>query len=451
MKILLINAINPYSGIEGRYPPLGLGYLVSYLRKCFGSDFLKFKVIEKDVETEINEFQPDIVGITSVTQNFNLAKRYSKVAKLKNIPVIVGGIHISMLPTSLSEDMDIGVIGEAEDTIVDLIKAFLNRNSFVADELKKIHGIVFWENGKLNFTEKRKLIEPLDKIPFPSRDLFNIEKNTYVFSSRGCPYRCIFCASSRYWDKVRYFSAEYVVEEIDELVNLYKVEIVNFYDDLMMANKKRLINIVELLKKKPYYRKVKFTANARANILTDDIVHLLKEMNVFSVGMGLESGSKRVLNYLKGNSVTLEDNIRAIKLLKKYKISPNASFVIGSPDETETEILETLNFIKKSGLDIADAYVLTPFPGTPIWEIAKERGLVSDDMDWSRLSVSYYENHKKAIILSKTLSNDRLFKLFLKFRLINMYLVLKKILLHPSIMISGIKRLKNIINNFIKK
>ena len=137
-------------------------------------------------------------------------------------------------------------------------------------------------------------------------------------------------------------------------------------------------------------------------------------------------------------------------MLKKHKISPNASFVIGSPDETEAEILETLDFIKKSGLDIADTYVLTPFPGTPVWEEAKGRGLVSDDMDWERLSVSFYEKHNKAIILSKTISRERLYKLFLRFKRLNTYLVLKKVFHHPSLMLSGLRRVVNMIKGLGK-
>jgi radical SAM superfamily enzyme YgiQ (UPF0313 family) len=260
----------------------------------------------------------------------------------------------------------------------------------------------------------------------------------------------VFCASSRYWGKVRFFSAEYVVGEIDELVNKYKVEVINFYDDLMMADKNRLNKIVKLLKTRPYSGRIRFTANARANVLTDETAGLLKEMNVFSVGMGLESGSRRILKYLKGDNVTVEDNFKAIKLLRKYKISPNASFVIGSPDETEAEILETLGFIKKSGLDIADTYVLTPFPGTPVWEEAKARDLVSDDMVWEHLNVSFYENYKNAIIMSKTLSREKLYNLFIRFKRLNMYLVIKKMFKRPSLLFSGFRRLVNIVKGIIK-
>ena len=186
-----------------------------------------------------------------------------------------------------------------------------------------------------------------------------------------------------------------------------------------------------LLNKSNLLGQVRFAANARANLLTDEVVSLLKEMNVVSVGMGLESGSQRILHYLKGTSISIEDNYNAVKMLKKYKIAANASFVIGSPDETKEEILETLRFIKKSGLDLVDTYVLTPFPGTPIWTYAKEKGLVSDDMDWDKLNVMFATNSEKAIILSQTLSRKQLSSLFTKFRRLSLFLAAKNVLGHP--------------------
>ncbi|PIS23242.1 hypothetical protein COT49_01110, partial [candidate division WWE3 bacterium CG08_land_8_20_14_0_20_40_13] len=109
MKILLVNAINPTSEVETRYPNLGLGYLASALRSSFGNDHFDFKIIERGspdyVERQIAEFNPNIVGISSVTQNFNLAKKYAEFAKGKNIPVIMGGVHISMLPQSMPKSV----------------------------------------------------------------------------------------------------------------------------------------------------------------------------------------------------------------------------------------------------------------------------------------------------------------------------------------------------------
>jgi len=431
IKVMLISAIHPYAEIEYRYPPLGLGYLVSSLRGHFGTDRFQFKVVNKNVESELANFRPEIVGITSVSQNYSIAKQYAKITKRKGIPVLIGGIHISMLPSSLTPDMDVGIIGEGEKTIIDILNLFITRGGLIKEELSKIQGIVYGDDGgHLNITCKREPTIPLDQIPFPARDLFPIERHSYLFSSRGCPFRCVFCASSRFWEKVRFFSAEYVVEEIKELTEKYGVKLISFYDDLMIADVKRLKKLVSLLQKENILGKVKFSLNARANLLTEEVVPLLKEMNVVSVGMGLESGNERVLRYLKGDHISVADNRAAIGILKKYHIAANASFVIGSPDETEEEILDTFRFIKTSGLNFVDTYVLTPFPGTPIWEYAKKIGAVHEDMEWERLNVNYGSTHNP-ILLSSTLKKKEMDRLFSKFQKQRLKIAMKNFVGHP--------------------
>ena len=331
----------------------------------------------------------------------------------------MGGVHISFLPNSLSIDMDIGCLGEGEETIVDLIRLYLEFGSFPPIELAKIPGIVFRDQiGALHRSPPREQSMDMDLIPLPDRSLLDITKHSYLFTSRGCPYRCSFCASSRFWNKVRFFSAERVVTEVELLINNYGVTFISFFDDLFVANKKRFFQIVELLVEKGISGKVKFSCSLRANTVTEEVVEGLKRMGVVSVGMGLESGNERVLTNLKGSGITVDQNREAIRLLRKYGIAPNASFVIGSPDETEQEILDTLDFIRSVEIGLFDVYVLTPFPGTPVWELAKSRGLVSEGqgMDWSKLNVNFEVHPEKAIILSNILSRKDITRLYKKFR-----------------------------------
>jgi anaerobic magnesium-protoporphyrin IX monomethyl ester cyclase len=431
IKVMFINAINPYAEIEYRYPPLGLGYLISSLRRHFGADTFKFKVVNNLTEAEGSNFEPEIVGITTVTQNYSIAKGYASLFRKRGIPVLIGGIHISTLPSSLTPDMDVGVIGEWERTIIDIFEGFINKGALPKDDLNQIKGIVYRDSaGHLHITEEREPIIPLDQISFPARDFFPIERHSYLFSSRGCPYRCVFCASSRFWGKVRFFSADYVLQEIIELVERYRVKLISFYDDLMIADVGRLKILVQLLEKGGFLGRVKFSLNARANLLTEEVVRLLKDMNVVSVGMGLESGNERILHYLKGGNISVEDNRAAIRLLKKYHIAANASFVIGSPDETREEILDTLRFIKTSGLNFVDTYVLTPFPGTPIWAIGEKNGAVGDDMEWERLNVNYGKN-PRPVILSKTLERTEIDRLFAKLQRERFWIAAKNVWTHP--------------------
>lgn len=415
LRLLLINVIHPNIEVEQRQPSLGLGYLVTALRKHFGRDFFEFRVIDRYIEKEVKGFRPDIALMSSVTQNFNVAINYARFLKHKHIPVIIGGIHISMMPSSLGSCFDVGVIGEGEQTIVELIELFLQKKKFLAQDLNIIKGVLFRDGDSIHSTEPKPLIEHLDFIDPPARDLLKIDRHTYIFTSRGCPYKCAFCASTRFWPKVRFFNAEYVVREITDLVRNYNVKLISFYDDLFIAHRERLKTIVSLVRKNGKLKNVRFTCNARVNLVDDEIVALLKEMNVASINLGLESGCERTLRYLKGN-VTVEQNLKAIKTIRKHRIACQGSFIIGSPSETREEILETYRFIKKVPLNLVEIYVLTPYPGTPVWDYAQSRGFVSEQMDWERLNVSFGPNSKKVIVLSEVLSRREIERLYKKIR-----------------------------------
>lgn len=412
MRILFINAINPLSEVQYRWPNLGLGYLASALREHFGPKEFEFKIVDSDVERELDAFKPHVVGITAVSQNYNYAKAYARAAKKRSIPVIIGGVHISALPETMTEDMDVAVLGEGEKTVVDLMAGVLEYGRFRPDTVGTARRL----NGELVITvTQRSLIQPLDNIPFPARDLLSIRKQSNIFSSRGCPYRCVFCSSSRYWQKVRFFSAEYVVEEIKEMAGKYGVKRINFYDDLMIADGDRLHKMVSLIRGDRRLSGIKFWINARANLINEEMARLLKEMGVVSVGLGLESGNARTLRYLKGGSVAVADNYNAVKNLHKHGIAANGSFIIGSPDETKEEIMDTYRFIQKSDLDFADTFVLFPLPGTPVWDDALKRGLVGMEMDWNRLNV-YHLKSENPVLVSHRVGKEEMARLYKKFK-----------------------------------
>jgi anaerobic magnesium-protoporphyrin IX monomethyl ester cyclase len=436
MKILLISAINPHIEIETRYPQLGLGYLVSYARKRWGHNTHDFKIINNRVEQTLDTFKPDLVGISCFSPNYNIAKRYASLCKKRKLSVIVGGIHISLLPTSFSENMDVAVLFEGEETMAELIHLYDSQGHFDAENLASIKGICYRCDDQLHFTTLRPLINKLESIPYPARELLNLKGTHHaMFTSRGCPYRCIFCASSRFWATTRFASAKYIAEEIKELYYNYGAKLISFHDDLFIAKKQRLQDLLDILARDNILGKVRFSCSARSNLVNDKMAKLLRELGVVSVALGLESGHPRVLKYLKGDNVTVEDNTTAVKVLAQNGITPNAAFIIGSPTETKEEIMATYNFIKSVPLRNFNVYVMTPLPGTPIWQEAVEKGLVSEDFDnWPVLDAVHFTKHyEKAIIVSQNLSRKELHIIYKAFQRLRYWVFFRNAYRHPFI------------------
>lgn len=419
MKLLLVNCLNLDEGLrvaENSGEHLGVLYLASSLKQNFSAKALEIKVAYSLTNLLLNEFKPDIVGLSSVSQNYYVAQRYAQSCKDFGISaVIIGGVHISILPQTLTKYMDAGVINEGEETICELVKVFSEKRCLPKDKLGEIKGIVFYEGDNLIKTDPRDKIKDLDTLPIPARELYYHPKRG-IFTSRGCPYDCVFCFSKPFWGSPRFFSAEYVIREIVEVVEKFKVEKIAFYDDLFVASLPRFKQIVQYIREAGLHKKVAFSCDLRPNLVTDELAVLLRSMNVTNVFMGIESGNERILKYLKKQACSVEQNYNAVSILRKHKIFTDGGFIIGSPDETRAEIMDTLRFVQRSKIDYCSPLLLTPLPGTPIWELAKKRGLVSDHMDWNILREEFNELTEKHIILSEKLSRSELYYLYKKFK-----------------------------------
>ena len=411
-KLVLTQATNKHSPVWNQFPMLGLGYLASYLEKSL--DFQGTEIVTSGEADEIIARRPNIVGISSVTENFDQAVEIAeKVKKETGARILIGGHHITNLPHTLPNCFDLAVLGEGEETLVDLIRLFSERGTFAEEVLDRIPGIAFRDREKnIKITGARALITPLDGIPHPDWKRLGIKPGdpVYMFSSRGCPYKCVFCSSTRYWQRFRGFSAEYVVGEIEELSKRFDVHYVYFYDDLFIADRKRLNKIVQLVTEKEINKKIAFGGSVRANLVDEETCRLLKTMGFKQINFGAESGSERVLSYLKG-AVNVGDNQRAIDLAHKYGIEVSCSFIIGTPTETKEEALDTFRFILRNRhkLNSFDAHLMTAFPGTPIWDNAVSRGLVNDQMRWEDLvRYSTEEDPNQYIMLNDQMSRTDL-------------------------------------------
>ena len=411
MKILL----NSDEKRGESFPKLGLGYLVSYINKYYPG--VEFEVVfhKEDILQKMKEFRPDIVGFTALTCSYKRIFDLAESAKnnFPDIPLIIGGTHISLFPEDLPEYIDVGVIGEGEETFLELVKSFKERPAL---KRKDIKGIVFREAGQIVNTEPREVIEPLDRIPSPDFEKIGVSKDgpAHLMTSRGCPFRCRFCASARYFKKPRFHSAEYVVNQIEKFVQDYPRRDVRIYDDLFSMDKKRVKDIADLIVKKNLTHRLNIDAICHVKYIDNEVLENFKKIGINAVSLGMESGSARILEYLKAGSVTLDKIREVVMLCKNHEITPMGSFMIGSPYETEKDVEETIRFIKEIGLEQIGVCVTTPFPGTELWEYGKEKGLITqdkwDDRLWGFHDVNE-ENYKDKIILAD-MDKDTFFKCY---------------------------------------
>jgi len=413
LKILYVNAVDVTSPLERGSGSLAFGYLTSSVRAKLGATKCLFRVVDSGIPEALDSWEPDLVAISAVTQNYGYAVEAAVAARERGVPVVIGGIHVSMLPECLNPAMTVAVIGEGERTFVELVTVLLEEGRLDRPEvLSKIRGIAYWEGERIVHTEPAPLIVPLDKIDHPARDLSVSGSSAILVSSRGCPYRCVFCCSSRYWGRMRLFSAEYVVEEMRSLVERYRLNRLTLFDDLFVWDRDRLRQIVQRFEADSIFRNVSITCTIRAELVDDELATLLKRLRVDVVGAGLESGSERVLQYLKGPKASVEQNRRAVEILRKHGIGTEASFVIGSPEETADDARQTVQFIKDVPLRGFMIHVLTPFPGTPLWDEAAEKGIVSAQMDWTKLRPDVLNERKRDVILAEQMSYEEVKEFF---------------------------------------
>jgi len=364
---------------------LGLGYLASYLKKYLPQTELSLSFAKDNYLADIKRIGPDVVGFSAMSHTFNPQIEKAKKVKEKfGLPILIGGVHISLVPQALPKWIDVGVISEGEEVLRRLLVSLAKTGNL---KQKNIPALVFWQNKKLRFTGPVLLVEPIDKIPSPDWDFLRVGKKGpgHIMTSRGCPFNCRFCEARKFWKKYRTHSPEYVVSEIETIHKRYGRDELVIMDDLFFIEKERLEKIADLLEKKKLNKKMRFEVIGRADLFNEEIAKTLARMNVFAISFGMESGSERILRYLKNKTVTVAQIRKATSLAKKYKMQVLGTFMVGSPGETEKDIKKTIQFIKELDLDQAGVNVTTPFPGTELWEAAKKKGLVKDDQWDDRL------------------------------------------------------------------
>lgn len=349
----------------GDRPPLGLLYLGAILENK------GHKVRVRDMDHlshiqfvgEIENNPPDYAGVSVYTSPlYKEAVSIGKFLKGK-CKTSAGGYHATAMPETLTPYFDSVIVGEGEIALPQIIE-------------NNLDGIINGEKMDIN------------KIPKPGRHLINIFDYNFrqdgrpaatLITSRGCPNNCIFCGNMN--RKVRYHPQEQVISEIRDLKKQGYNDFY-FYDDAFTANRKRTMSLLDKIEKED----IRYRITTRANYLDTNLAKRLKESGCSWVSIGIESGSDKMLKNINKN-MTTNDNYRAVKMLGENGIKTKGFFMFGLPDETHADAHKTLSFskiLKDYGLTSADFYIMTPFPGTPIWNTPEKFGIEILDRDYTQ-------------------------------------------------------------------
>lgn len=417
MKILLINPplrwakVGHYSSqvekTRGIYPPLGLSYIAASL----GGNGHSVRLIDCDIqenyleeiESTCREFQPELVGFYVMTWTFLQADGLAKIIKsrLPRTKLVAGGPGINCLPHQSLKygEFDFGVIGEGEKTIIELTEAIKNNQDF-----KKIAGLAYKEGEEIIINDSRPLIENLDSVPFPARDLLPLKKYfdiftrekyfTTIIATRGCPYNCTFCdRKNRMGETWRMRSPENIIKEIKEINEKYGIKEFMFFDDNFIVRKDWVFKLCdEILKEK---LDIRWEIRARADTIDLAIAQALKKAGCYRIRIGFEAGDNQVLKILQ-KGITVEQSLECAKICKKAGIEIFGYFMMGSPYETKETIEKTLNLALKINPDFAVFSKTILIPGSELFYWAVKENLISPDY-WEKFLLGKEPNGAPAI------------------------------------------------------
>jgi len=368
---------------------------------------------ETRVQEIIHEFSPCVIGFSCTTPG--MARAHKIAADIKNInpsiKVVMGNIHPTVLPeeTLRDKNVDLVVRAEGEYTILEYLQAIERQGEF-----SKIDGISYRMNGGFNHTVNREYVKDLDVLPPVDWSLLTDTGGDYsiewILTSRGCPYKCIFCsARSVSGYKYRFNSPQRVIEEIDVIVKNYGKKFFSFADDNFAVKKDRTREICNLMIERGYNKDVKWLCQTRADAVDESLLELMKKAGCEYISFGIETGTQRLLDLIK-KSVKIETIEKAVNMVHNAGIKTRGSFMLGLPSETYEDSLATINFALKMPLDIAKFNLAVPYPGTELLNLAIQEGLVVTD-DWSKINTAAGLSDTEAFYVPKGRTMEELARL----------------------------------------
>lgn len=422
-----------------RYFPWGVATVMRFLEDdghevglldVYGND-----LIPSEVSGQLGSRKYDCVCISGfASYNYAYVLWLAETIKKlhEKVPVIIGGVladlHYDLLLAK--PQIDICVLGEGELTAIELFRNL--------DDLSKIKGIAYKQNGTIIKTPPRELIDDLDSLPLPNFDLWKMDKylqgnlwaddattrydtfsgvlprkdeltpNMSIFFGRGCPFSCKFC--SRSYQNVRFKTPEKVINEMVYLKNRFGVKAFHFYDELVVFRRNIVLRFCELIKPLNVY----WDCQGRVNTVDEKLMRVMKESNCYSIGFGLESGSTKLLKAM-GKGVVREDNLKALDAAKNTGMHLKIQLMCGYPGEDETTMAETVSMMKISQLPPRRMSWTTPLPGSSLYRDALDKGLIKNEEEYLVRLGKHIMNSPKEIVLNVSgLSDKKMIDLYYK-------------------------------------
>lgn len=389
-----------------KFPPLGIGYISSYLREHGYS----VKIVDctfKNMDDAVRQASgARVVGIYSMLSMVNNAIQIARRLRDRCEVLVAGGPMPSAYPAKFLDDFDIVVQGEGEITMLELMETLDRsgrldnvRGLYLAKRVVKSSAVAEVANGGgMYYTGPRPLVKDLDILGFPDRSLYDNESYkryylrnygytmTSMIASRGCPFSCSFCWRPDYGRVYRVRRPERIVDEMEEIRYRFGYERIWFADELFIANKKHVIKICEEIISRKL--DVLWECLARADLIDDDVAKYMRKAGCHKIIFGLEAGDDRTLK-LMNKQLTVKQSEKAVKTVVRHGIKAGGFFILGYPGETTETMLKTIKFASRLPLDYFSMTIPYPLPGTKLYEQVKDR-MISEE--WEKPAHGY--DHK---------------------------------------------------------
>jgi anaerobic magnesium-protoporphyrin IX monomethyl ester cyclase len=347
----------------------------------------------------VKKFSPDAVGITMLTGTSKSSENIARLVKEwdEDVKIVVGGTHPTLLPLEMvkKDCFDYAITYEGEYPFLELMGG---------EKEDCIKNLVYLDGkGKPVMNEKRPLIENLDELPFPARDLFigNHKHVEYgaIITGRGCPYQCTFCASRKIWGlRTRYRSVANVLDEIEEVYHAYRAKVFNFRDDTFTIDQKRAQEICKGIVDMGL--DIRWMCDTRVNLLKKETLEWMKKAGCARVRLGIESGSDRILELCK-KGITREQVFRAASILKEVGLDYTAYLMIGFPTETDEDVRQTIELAKKIDARYYSLSIAAPYYGTEIYDYFAKEGRALPEENWE-----YFFHQSDDMILTHKIGKE---------------------------------------------